>query len=254
VINDFGAEDGTSDLSNELILAHVYSGYSIGVINWFNELGPGAGTGGDDGFENASVGYCFSEEPAEEAPEEGAAQEGANTQEGDDDDEESSTEGESGAVCYYLKSEGTTEVDEAGDYDNYVTKVRGWSMTPEEWKISKDAGNINNIDYDDIMNGGLGAIAGINAFSHWQLETITGRGIKAEFGHVQKKLPMCYDSVLEEFGVIYEDEGELAELKDSWPYDAAWEKGTKLQLWMIKNFDTNELVQLYSYENAATYV
>jgi len=249
VIDDFGAEDGTSDLSNELILAHVYSGYSIGVINGFSAFG---GLFEFEDIANVAAGFCLSEEPAEEPAEE--APEEAAAQEGSDDDKESSTEGEPGAVCFYLESEGITEDDEEGNY-NYQTKVRGWSMTPEEWKNSKDAGNINNINYDDIMDGGFGAIAGINAFSHWKFETNDGAPNMADFGHVQKKLPMCYDSILEEFGVIYENaEGELAEAKDSWPYDAAWEKGTKLQLWAIKSFNTNELVQLVSYENEETYV
>lgn len=43
---------------------------------------------------------------------------------------------------------------------------------------------------------------------------------------MQKKLPMCYDKLLSDYEVAYEDaEGITDYAKDAWPYDAAWNKG-----------------------------
>lgn len=96
VIDDFDPEDPASIISNELVLATVYSGYSIGLINGFFVL-PGQA---DDfeSMEGVGVAFCLSEVP-EEAPEENAAQDDSEA----DGDEESGDEGE-GAVCFYVES------------------------------------------------------------------------------------------------------------------------------------------------------
>ena len=101
MIDDFGGEEGTGEITNELILAHVYSGYSIGLINGFFELVGGATT--FETMEGVGVSFCLSEAP-EEAPEEAVAQE--NDDDDGDDDKESGDEKEPGAVCFNLTSEG----------------------------------------------------------------------------------------------------------------------------------------------------
>jgi len=123
VVDAFDPEDPQSIIDNELVLATVYSGYSIGLMNGFFVL-PGP-VDDFDSMENVGVSFCLSEVP-EEAPEEVVNQDDDGSDA--DGDEESGDEGE-GAVCFYVESEGKEEIQETGTY-RYLTKVRGWSMTP----------------------------------------------------------------------------------------------------------------------------
>lgn len=97
VIEDFDPEDPASIISNELVLATVYSGYSIGLLNGFFIL-PGQADDFET-MENVGVAFCLSEVPEvpEEAPEEVVNQDGNDSEA--DGDEESGDEGE-GAVCF----------------------------------------------------------------------------------------------------------------------------------------------------------
>jgi len=124
-------------------------------------------------------------------------------------------------------------------------------MTPSEWSDAQAAGNVNNMDYNDITQGQLGAIAGINAFSHWQIAEPQNDGHNSLFGFVQKKLPMCGEKLLEDYGVRYLDgQDKLTEdTTYSWPYDDDFKKGDKLQVWLIADWNTAEIQQLDNVDN-----
>jgi len=117
------------------------------------------------------------------------------------------------------------------------------------------ASSISEIEGLNIEDGQIGAIEGINAFSHWQVEDGQTDGHNSNFGHVQKKLPMCYDKLLSDYEVAYEDaEGITDYAKDAWPYDAAWNKGVKLQVWIIPDLGQGDMVQLTNDDSGFDYI
>lgn len=53
---------------------------------------------------------------------------------------------------------------------------------------------------------------------------------------------MCFDKLLGDYEVAFEDADGITDYaKDAWPYDDAWEKGTKLQVWIIPDFATGDM-------------
>lgn len=64
---------------------------------------------------------------------------------------------------------------------------------------------------------------------------------------------MCFDKLLEDYEVAFEDADGITDYaKDAWPYDDAWEKGTKLQVWIIPDFGAGDMVQLTNDENGGS--
>ena len=91
-----------------------------------------------------------------------------------------------------MRTTGSTEVGEDEDGDRTYTldvDVHSRSLSPSEWAAAVAAGSVDTTGWLDAAQEG--AVPGINAFAYWPLE-VRANSREANWGNVQKKLPMCY--------------------------------------------------------------
>ena len=111
-------------------------------------------------MKDIEIGICLTMEPsadegdATDGGDEAEAEAEVSAGEADEEKRDAPKPEGDGAVCFSLKSQGKTEVDDdAGEGTGtylYNTVVKGWSMTPEDWSISTENNTLGNFDQSDI--------------------------------------------------------------------------------------------------------